>query len=803
VGEAGSWEFCFVAVNDLNDSGTVCVTFQVDAISADAAVWAGGHIEFTCGAGPFAEALQLDVTTSYDSTYGLVLPFILKSAAGGAFLSASILDVEGVDVIFPAAFVAAFESRSINDFDVHDAISPDSLLMGLIDFGGSALNPGNYAVTVNSMLADQEGIIEISAKDTLPPANFLSFNVTGGGVVIPSYGPGCYALTCVRNIAPTVICPVAAVGPIVFGNLVEIPGFSYNDPDAGPGPYTFSICSIEKNGAPAVPTNAPTFVGDEFNWQTAAVPNDTGTWTFCVKVNDGADDSPDCCCFDVTVIGQTPFCFSLDTISTLSNADVTVCVYLEKLAGLQLAGGFDLLICFDCSILTFKGATVGQALIDHEWEFFTYRLESTNPCKVRLVAIADMNNSNVHPDDENPVGEVACLNFRTSNDRTVACQKAAIRFCWEDCGDNTISSRDGYTLWVVSLPDGGIIDINGQQIYGVEPDPFGYNATVVEAGCPSDKYDIEPFICFENGWIRIVCPGEIDDRGDINLNGLAYEIADAVLYSNYFIQGSGVLDPNFYEAQIAASDVNADGSPLTVADLVYLIRVITGDALPVPDDYNGKAGAIAGTIRVNAIHQGTRVVVNTSSDQELGAARFVFKYTGTDISEVSLVGRAADMQVGYQAQNGELSVLVIPTIGEKSIAKQSVAAGSGEILNITTTGSGKVELVSVEAATFMGDALEAKANLPTAFALHQNFPNPFNPSTELAIDVPNKADYALTIYNIAGQVVKTFSGNTEAGTLRIVWDGTNNQGGKVASGVYFYKAQVADKTAVRKMVLMK
>jgi hypothetical protein len=507
------------------------------------------------------------------------------------------------------------------------------------------------------------------------------------------------------------------------------------------------------------------------------------------------------------VIGQTPFCFSIDTISTLSNADVTVCVQLEKLAGLQLAGGFDLLICFDCSILTFKGATVGQALIDHEWEFFTYRLESTNPCKVRLVAIADMNNSNVHPDSLNPTGEVACLHFRTSNDRTVACQKAAIRFCWEDCGDNTISSRDGYTLWVVSLPDGGIIDINGQQIYGVEPDPFGYNATVVEAGCPSDKYEIEPFICFENGWIRIVCPGEIDDRGDINLNGLAYEIADAVLYSNYFIQGSGVLDPNFFEAQIAASDVNADGSPLTVADLVYLIRVITGDALPVPDDFNGKAGVTyAGTIKAEAAQQGSNVTVKTTSEQDLGAAMFVFKYSGTDISDVSLVGRASDMAVGYQAENGELRVLVFPVIGNESIKKQSVAAGSGEILNITTTGSGKVELVSVEAATFMGDALEAKATstqLPTAFALHQNFPNPFNPSTELAIDMPKASEYVLSIYNIAGQVVRTFSGNAEAGTLRIVWDGTNNQGGKVASGVYFYKAQLADFTAVRKMVLMK
>ena len=79
---------------------------------------------------------------------------------------------------------------------------------------------------------------------------------------------------------------------------------------------------------------------------------------------------------------------------------------------------------------------------------------------------------------------------------------------------------------------------------------------------------------------------DIDDRGDMNLNGVAYEIADAVLYTNYFIFGPSAfdLDPIRRESQIAASDVNADGSPLTVADLVYLIRVILGLEDPIAGD---------------------------------------------------------------------------------------------------------------------------------------------------------------------------------------------------------------------------
>lgn len=65
--------------------------------------------------------------------------------------------------------------------------------------------------------------------------------------------------------------------------------------------------------------------------------------------------------------------------------------------------------------------------------------------------------------------------------------------------------------------------------------------------------------------------------GDLNVNGIAYEISDVVLYSAYFIYGMTVFQVNV-PAQVAASDVNADGITLSVADLVYMVRIIIGDA---------------------------------------------------------------------------------------------------------------------------------------------------------------------------------------------------------------------------------
>jgi len=88
-------------------------------------------------------------------------------------------------------------------------------------------------------------------------------------------------------------------------------------------------------------------------------------------------------------------------------------------------------------------------------------------------------------------------------------------------------------------------------------------------------------IDFFNGGIDIVCADSIDARGDINLNNVGYEIADAVMFTNYFVKGVSAFGSHV-AGSTAASDVNADGLALSVADLVYLIRVIVGDALPYP-----------------------------------------------------------------------------------------------------------------------------------------------------------------------------------------------------------------------------
>ena len=94
--------------------------------------------------------------------------------------------------------------------------------------------------------------------------------------------------------------------------------------------------------------------------------------------------------------------------------------------------------------------------------------------------------------------------------------------------------------------------------------------------------------------------------------------------------------------------------------------------------------------------------------------------------------------------------------------------------------------------------------IPTEFALHENYPNPFNPTTTLRFDLPELSDMTLIIYNMLGQKVKTFSMQSiPAGYHSVTWDATNDYGEQVGAGVYLYQLQTKDFVKTRKMVLLK
>jgi hypothetical protein len=109
-------------------------------------------------------------------------------------------------------------------------------------------------------------------------------------------------------------------------------------------------------------------------------------------------------------------------------------------------------------------------------------------------------------------------------------------------------------------------------------------------------------------------------------------------------------------------------------------------------------------------------------------------------------------------------------------------------------------VIGASTTTGAGDA-----PLPDSFALHANVPNPFNPQTAIAYDIPaGGADVNITIYDVAGRRVRELvSQHRPAGVFSVQWNGDDDHGQRVASGVYFYRMRAGEFIDTKKMVLLK
>jgi hypothetical protein len=497
-------------------------------------------------------------------------------------------------------------------------------------------------------------------------------------------------------------------------------------------------------------------------------------------------------CVEVAIVD--PGCVNSGQVTTIDiNADATNAI-----------AAYDMLIGYDASALSFLRASLGFDISG--WEYFTYRFGDQGNCQapcpsglIRLVAIADINNGPFHPPQDQlyPEGNIAGITFRVSNDLNLGGQSIPIEFIWADCGDNGFSDPSGqylYIDYIIYSPEGNIVwDENNDDVYPESERPPHVGAP--DSCLIGDKFEPIRCVSLRNGELCITHPDSVDARGDMNLNGLPYEIADAVVYTNYFIIGLSAFSINI-PGQIAASDVNADGLTLSIADLVYLVRVLIGDADPYP-----KKIVDDNTVIGSCTQSGSEATVSVNSSRDIGAALLVFDCRGGSCGDPVLAEDAENMEMKFGWMNGNLRVLIY-----SFEAGGKIAAGDRDLVTIPVPDGGKLEMVEMDVADYYGRVLNAEfgnAVLPQKLELSQNYPNPFNPSTTFDLALPTASDYVLTVYNITGQAIRRWSGYAEAGHVRFEWNGRDENGQMVASGIYFYRAQAAGSEAIRKMVLLK
>ncbi len=357
------------------------------------------------------------------------------------------------------------------------------------------------------------------------------------------------------------------------------------------------------------------------------------------------------------------------THNTYNGMHEYIDVTLDKVAG-EL-GGFDFLLAYDASALNLIQATPGDFYGQCDWEYFTFRYMAPGYCGLeppsrllRIVCIAETNNGPYYPSCFLPDSLPAVLftmDFLVTDDRTWECQFVPISFFWCDCGDNVMVSRPGDTLFLSRF----VYDSEGIDITQNDSFPTYFGAP---SECLDDQNPRIRLIDFYNGGVEIICP-PVAVRGDVNINGVPYEIADMVLFSMYFIYGIRVFTINV-DGQIAATDMNHDGLTLDVADLVYGIRIVVGDAIPY--DNLTPSPNVAKFVQDTATN-----TVEVETLDTLGAAYMVIE---GDVAPIYLHQQDMELIYAFNSDQNVTRILIYSLEGNSFVAGPLVSYSDEGVL---------------------------------------------------------------------------------------------------------------------------
>jgi hypothetical protein len=703
--------------------------------------------------------VEIDANVSLtDEIVAIVLPITATGSAGAVLdtvLTGGLNDANPPAFNAPSLF-SAFTQRIVNPYGIGGYGSVEPMLFVVVQFAGAgATGSGLYCKMFYNVTGPGTIVIDTMTHST---GGSFGMNNSVGPVAATWGGPYTFNVVRATEVPPVVNCPGAVSGFV--NKTISIP---VTATDAG----GTAIQGIFATGATC---GSGSFSGTtgawSYDWNTFGC--DAGTYPITFGVYDECETTY--CTTNVTLIATVGF-VQIGVVSGEPCEVVTVPVQIQPN---NEFGAFDLYIEFDPSVLYFLGVEKGDGL-PAGWEYFTYRQLPCPNCgcckyKIELLGLADKKDLHVgetiQPNED--FITIANLKFKIACNEDLRGNESNICFEFDDevCGENTFSDPTGNILYVSDnsafYPGGGDCPVADDETI-VAKLTFVLHS---QGENPGDK---------PCGGVMINSLGS-HSRGDINLNGIAYDPADLTLFSEALINGVSVFPEATRQTQLALTDINADGYVLSLSDFILMIRVMLHDASAIPKPTPGSDLAT-----IYAVTKGNEVKVSTNAN--LGAALFVFQ---------------GDVKVNTSLKNvqgvvdGQTRVLVYMSSG---------AGITGELL------TAEAKPISVEAVDNFGRSVKTtivNRAVPTAFSLNANYPNPFNPTTNISFGLPIDSRVSLKIYNVAGQLVRTLVNETMvAGTHTVTWDGTNSNGEKVASGIYFYKLNAGDFSKTMKMVMTK
>jgi hypothetical protein len=174
-------------------------------------------------------------------------------------------------------------------------------------------------------------------------------------------------------------------------------------------------------------------------------------------------------------------------------------------------------------------------------------------------------------------------------------------------------------------------------------------------------------------------------------------------------------------------------------------------------------------------------------------------------------------EVFADAEDGSKLTFTIASNSDTSIVTATIDADSALDLGYGEDRSGVVTIVvratdsgNLSAEDTLVVTVESRPTMvpdptiPERYALHQNAPNPFNPTTVIRFDMVDAGPVKLSVFDVSGRLVRTLvNQRMPAARHQVLWDGRDSRGMSVASGVYFYRLETPSFRATKKMIMLK
>jgi hypothetical protein len=261
-------------------------------------------------------------------------------------------------------------------------------------------------------------------------------------------------------------------------------------------------------------------------------------------------------------------------------------------------------------------------------------------------------------------------------------------------------------------------------------------------------------------------------------------------------QGQTQLD--FVERTMCPGD---EGTPLNFTDDVQLITLdFVRNSAWVAD--NLELVAFVQNPITKEIFQGLVVALPDLSSPYIAPSDLTCDVQGTDVVLNWTAPTGATGLTGYKIYRDNTMVHAVTDPGITTWTDHLTI--TGDFFYHVTAVYGTMESAPTEDVLASVVANGPGTVVPAVTSLNGNYPNPFNPTTKIDYSLKTAGLVNISVYDVRGQLVKTLVNDTQtAGNYKVTWNGDDNNGSHVASGVYFSKMQAGDYTSMKKMIMLK